>query len=282
MNSKELIDTFGNRLLEYRLENSLSLSDLSKKVGIPAQTLNRYELGQRTPKVDIAIKIAENLNIDPLWLQGYEVDAKEIFGEKHLVDIKDFIKKRRIDLGLSKEELAKKIGVPEATITRWESGHIKDMDRKRMMALAVALSLSPNILIRWDQLSREELSRWIKQTKKETSTEREKRILGYNLSRLIEINQITSTELKERFGLTESIIRKWYTYREQHGIASSIHEMRHTMISVAKADMPEQLLKRMAGHSKSMDTFGVYGHDVDGEMERAAEILDATYRRILE
>ena len=46
------------------------------------------------------------------------------------------------------------------------------------------------------------------------------------------------------------------------------------MISVAKSDMPEQLLKRIVGHGASMDTFGVYGNDVDGDLERAAVVLD--------
>jgi len=74
----------------------------------------------------------------------------------------------------------------------------------------------------------------------------------------------------------------WYTYRKQHGIKSSLHEMRHTLISVAKADVPEQLLKRTVGHSQSMDTFGVYGHDVQGEMERVAGILDEIFSKTLE
>jgi len=73
----------------------------------------------------------------------------------------------------------------------------------------------------------------------------------------------------------------WYRYRKQNSIASSLHEMRHTMISVAKADVPEELLKRTVGHSRSMDTFGVYGHNVQGEMERVANILDGIFDGVL-
>ena len=78
------------------------------------------------------------------------------------------------------------------------------------------------------------------------------------------------------------IYKQWLTYRTQHGIKSSIHEMRHTFVSVAKADMPETLLKRVIGHSKSMDTFGTYGHDVDGELERAANIADGIFDNLLQ
>lgn len=74
---------------------------------------------------------------------------------------------------------------------------------------------------------------------------------------------------------------RWQTYRKQHGIACSLHELRHTFISISKADVPEPLLKRVVGHSRSMDTFGVYGHDVDGELERTARILDGAFDRLL-
>ena len=49
---------------------------------IPAQTLNRYELAQRVPKVDTVNKIAERLGLNPLWLQGYNVSMSlEDFAE---------------------------------------------------------------------------------------------------------------------------------------------------------------------------------------------------------
>lgn len=69
----ERITSISNRLKEYRDSFGLTLSDLSEKTGIPAQTLNRYELGQRAPKIDVAVQISEALGINPLWLQGYDV-----------------------------------------------------------------------------------------------------------------------------------------------------------------------------------------------------------------
>ena len=78
------------------------------------------------------------------------------------------------------------------------------------------------------------------------------------------------------------IYNQWKSYRRQHEIISSVHEMRHTMISIAKADVPEQLLKLMVGHTKSMDTFGVYGHEVEGEMLRASQLLGQAFDKILE
>lgn len=74
---------------------------------------------------------------------------------------------------------------------------------------------------------------------------------------------------------------RWCTYRSQHGITSSLYELRHTMVSMAQHDLPESLLKRVVGHSKNMDTYGVYGHEVDGDLKRAATILEQVFDRIL-
>ena len=67
------LSTFAKRLKMYREYKNITLSDLERITGIPAQTLNRYELAQRTPKIDIANIIAEKLGVSPLWLQGYDV-----------------------------------------------------------------------------------------------------------------------------------------------------------------------------------------------------------------
>lgn len=89
--------TFAIRIKEYRTINDFTLAEMESKIGVPAQTINRYELGQRVPKIDTAIEIADALNINPLWLQGYNVDIKksspvtegEVLdeSERHLLDL---------------------------------------------------------------------------------------------------------------------------------------------------------------------------------------------------
>ena len=53
------------------------------------------------------------------------------------------------------------------------------------------------------------------------------------------------------------------------------------MISLAKADVPEELLKEVVEHSKSMDTFGIYGHEINGEKTRVANILDGIFDNLI-
>lgn len=73
----ERISNIAQRLKEYRDRFGLTLADVSRKCSIPVQTLNRYELEQRVPKIDTAVEIAESLGINPLWLQGYNTPMEE-------------------------------------------------------------------------------------------------------------------------------------------------------------------------------------------------------------
>jgi transcriptional regulator with XRE-family HTH domain len=54
-----------------------TLEYLSERTGVPAQTLNRYELTQRVPKIDAAVMISESLGVNPLWMQGYDAPMKK-------------------------------------------------------------------------------------------------------------------------------------------------------------------------------------------------------------
>lgn len=82
----ERISSIAQRLKEYRTNHNLSFNDMERVTGVPAQTLNRYELGQRSPKLDVAVKIADAIHVHPMWLQGYDVPEKE---EKPATEIDD-------------------------------------------------------------------------------------------------------------------------------------------------------------------------------------------------
>lgn len=70
---------------------------------------------------------------------------------------------------------------------------------------------------------------------------------------------------------------QWNRYKQANGLPSCTpYGMRHTMVSASKK-VPLEYLKQIVGHSLSMDTFGVYGHQMDGEKEAAAEMMDAVW-----
>ncbi len=67
------------------------------------------------------------------------------------MEIKDIIKTRRFELGMTQAQLATAVGVSEATISRWESGDISNMKRTRIASLAKALKISPAVIMGWDE-----------------------------------------------------------------------------------------------------------------------------------
>lgn len=68
-------------------------------------------------------------------------------------EFKDLIKKRRLELGKTLEEVGTAMGVSKATVQRWESGEIKDMRRSKLVDLARALDTTPSYLMGWEEAS---------------------------------------------------------------------------------------------------------------------------------
>jgi len=62
--------------------------------------------------------------------------------------IGEIIKKRRIELGYTLEEVGNKVGVGKSTVRKWESGLIANMKRDKIEALASVLKVSPVELLR--------------------------------------------------------------------------------------------------------------------------------------
>lgn len=60
------------------------------------------------------------------------------------------MKQRRLELSLTMADVAKAVGVSEATVSRWESGNISDMRHSRIVALANVLKISPSVIMGWE------------------------------------------------------------------------------------------------------------------------------------
>ena len=71
----------------------------------------------------------------------------------------EIIKARRTDLGMTQKELAVKVGVTEATVSRWESGDIKNMRRDKIATLARVLDIPPAVLMDWESFDEEMIER---------------------------------------------------------------------------------------------------------------------------
>lgn len=61
--------------------------------------------------------------------------------------VNEKIKQRRLELGLTLEQVGDKVGVGKSTVRKWEIGKIKNMGRDKVALLSIALKMSPMDLI---------------------------------------------------------------------------------------------------------------------------------------
>lgn len=79
----------------------------------------------------------------------------------------------------------------------------------------------------------------------------------------------------------QAYARRWKRYCETNGIPYvTPYEMRHTFVSAIQA-LPEGWVKALVGHSRNMDTFGTYGHEVVGRQDQIAAGVEGVFRDIL-
>ena len=71
----------------------------------------------------------------------------------------EVMKLRRQELGLTQKEVAARVGVTEATVSRWESGEIKNMKRDKIAAMARVLDIPPAVLMDWEAFDAEATER---------------------------------------------------------------------------------------------------------------------------
>lgn len=69
-------------------------------------------------------------------------------------EIRKIIKQKRLERGLTMKDIANKVGVSEATVSRWESGDIENMKRDKIVKLAEALGISPAVIMGWEMNTR--------------------------------------------------------------------------------------------------------------------------------
>ena len=71
-------DTFAKRLIQRRAQLEYSQEDLSKRTGIAAAQISRYEAGKNKPRANIISKLANHLGVPFSWLAyGEETDLSD-------------------------------------------------------------------------------------------------------------------------------------------------------------------------------------------------------------
>lgn len=78
-----------------------------------------------------------------------------------------------------------------------------------------------------------------------------------------------------------TLYKHWQKYQHDNGIEPpvSLYELRHTFVSIESGVLTDIQLKMLVGHSKNMDTTGVYGHELQGQREDLATATSLAFRK---
>lgn len=80
----------------------------------------------------------------------------------------------------------------------------------------------------------------------------------------------------------QTYLKRWHRYCETNELPRmTVYELRHTFVSISASVLSEGAVKSLVGHSQNMDTFGIYGHDVQGDGEKAAQALEERFAQLI-
>ena len=192
----------GQSIQEARKKAKLTQKELAEKVGIATITVQQYERGVRTPKIETLQKIAQALNIDVGVLYGVEVDK----GNPQYLN--------RLYGKIS--EVAEKYGRPEEEVVNWINRCLS-MSDKYDMSEAVANRLeflsgnmAKRVFEQVDSLSADEQLQMAEAVDLLTQFEKEeRRYVLDTIGRLLLLNEAGLIEAFKR--VTELAMLESYT-----------------------------------------------------------------------
>lgn len=128
------------------------------------------------------------------------------------MEAKNIIREKRLELGLTYEELGKIVGVGKSTVRKWETGMIENIKRDNIVALAKALKVSPALIMGWD----------VEENKQQMKAFAEKWNLEFNEKKLVEnyrkLNDLGKKEANKRVSELAEMAR--YTFTEPLTVAA--------------------------------------------------------------
>jgi transcriptional regulator with XRE-family HTH domain len=117
------IKTLGDHIRKRRLDLGLFQKDVARQIGVTEESVYNWETNRTEPEVRLIPRIIEFLGYTPY-------DATWSFGQR--------LRAIRTALGLSQEHMAKRAGLDEGTVAKWETGKHRPTKTK-LLALAAFL-----------------------------------------------------------------------------------------------------------------------------------------------
>lgn len=71
-----LVSKVSKRLNEYKEYFDIDYTEISRRTGISLPSISRYAQDHRAPKIEVVQQIADGLEVDLMWLVGYNVPMR--------------------------------------------------------------------------------------------------------------------------------------------------------------------------------------------------------------
>ena len=136
--------SFGERLRELRKGKGLSQDEFAKMLGTSKQILSRYELGQRSPKIEQVSKYAEKLKVSVDYLLGdSEAEAmySEMCGELQGKPFYEIFRDITIEMGLNISDIVRITGLTDKQVRTIIIRRMKDAPLPIAMQLSETLNV---------------------------------------------------------------------------------------------------------------------------------------------
>lgn len=153
--SREFIAKALKRLRE---NQGLTADQVGTMIGRSGKAVNAWENGRGQPDIEMLMLLCKIYKVENILKEFQEYPKSEkiepisnISGHRNLpqnviMDIGSLIRCRRLELGMTQEELGKMIGVQKQAVCKYENGRI-DLKRDMMQKLAAALEIPPSYLL---------------------------------------------------------------------------------------------------------------------------------------
>nr|DAX73490.1 MAG TPA: Repressor protein CI [Caudoviricetes sp.] len=135
--------TFADRLRASMSASNMKAVELHELTGISKASISEYLSGNYEPKQRNIFKMAQALDVSPSYLMGVSDTPK----------INENIKRLRIEKGMTLADVGEKLGVRNATVQRYESGEIKNLEYETVVKLAEIFGVTPAALMGWKEFA---------------------------------------------------------------------------------------------------------------------------------
>ena len=140
-----------DNILYYMNLNNKTRNDLCHDLGFKYTTLTGWLTAEKYPRIDKIEMMANYFGITKADL----VEERIPFAQSRKNLASERIKEEREKMGLSQEELAKRIGYTnKSSIAKVEAGQV-DLPQSKIMAFANALHVTPAYLVGWEDKQKE-------------------------------------------------------------------------------------------------------------------------------